>query len=198
MKKRGIKILSAVLVVAMILSFATVALAESPQEEKPKGERNQDRTIITLFVKYAPGSLAEYLSTKQEHTQFHEGRKEAYEAFKKQTKGQLAEILDAFIEGEMTAEEFKSTVTQMRDTLKAYKEQMVSIREAKQSENEALKTQHESIKTQLETALASEVKDEVLIKSLLEQRLALLKQHLAVDYKYAAQVDAAREQYYPA
>jgi Asp-tRNA(Asn)/Glu-tRNA(Gln) amidotransferase B subunit len=197
MRKKGIKILSAILVIVLVMSFATVALAADQEGAEPKGERKPSRSNAALFLKYAPDSLADYLSTKQEHEAFHEGRKTVHETFKSQAKGNVNELIDALIAGEMTVEEFTSAVTEMRDTLKDFKAQMESIREAKKAENEPLKTQRESIQTQMKTALAAEVKDEALIKSLLEQSLELLKQHLAVDYKYAAQVDAARAQYFP-
>jgi len=194
MKKRGVKILTALLVIVMIMSFTTAVLA-ADDEQEAKGNTGTKTTM--LYVEYAPELLSDYLDAKQEHEAFHEGRKAINETFKADREGQLQSILDAFVAGEMSGDEAMNAIIEMRDNAKALKEEAAAIREAKQAENEPLKTQRDSLRDQIKAALQADEVDAELMHSLLEQSLELLKDHLAVDYKYAAQMDAARAKYFP-
>lgn len=203
MKNRGIKILTAVLVVIMLLSMSTAVLAAGTEgTEKTAGEKAQKlreagQKIETLFTHYAPDLLDDYLSVKQEHAAFHQYRKAQHQSFKEQTRGSLNSIIDAFVAGEMSGEEAKATIIEIRDNLKGYRDELSVIRDAKLAEKEGLKVQRESLRLQIQTALKADEVDEALMYSLMEQTLAQFRAHLEMDYKYAAQVDAVKAEYFP-
>ena len=194
MKKRGIKILSAALVIILIMSMATAVLAEDDGEGQQDG---QNRTQTLLFTKYAPELLDDYLAAKEEHANFHADRKAEHEALKEQIRAELTSIIDALIDGEMTGEQAKRAIIFIRDSLAGMRDEIAPIRDAKQAENDPIKAERESLRARIKAAIEAETVDEDLVASLLEQGLSLLKQHLAIDCKYAAQVDAAKSKYFP-
>lgn len=202
MKKRGIKILSAVLVAVTILTMTTAVLAEGTEGERTAGDRVQDlkdagQKLEMLFTQYAPDLLDDYISVKQEHTDFHLDRKAEHESFKEQIRGNLNAIIDAFVAGEISGEEAKAAIIEMRDNLTAYRDELSLIKDAKLAEREGLKAQRESLRLQIQGALAAEEVDTALMYSLMEQSLNLFKDHLALDYKYAAQIDELKAEYFP-
>ena len=203
MKNRGIKILSAVLIVVMILTMTTAVLAEGTEGEKrTAGERAQKlrdagQKFEMLFTQYAPDLLDDYLLVKQEHIDFHKERKAEHESFKAQIKGDLNLIIDAFVAGDISGEDAKAAIIETRDNLKAYRDALSAIKDAKQSEREGLKTQRESLRQQIQTALAADEVDTALMYSLMEQSLNLYQDHLALDYKYAAQIDTLKAEHFP-
>ena len=195
MKKRSVRILTAVLVVVMIMSVTTAALAAG-QEEPQGSQQSKGEALERLFVRYAPGSLAEFLSVRQEHQEFHEARKLVHEELKTNARLKFSEIIDAYLAGELSAEDAMNALLSQKDDSAQFREELKELMEAKKEENEAIKTQSESIRLQIGQALKADEPDAGQIKALLEQTLALLKQHLSVDYKYAAMEDALIAQYY--
>lgn len=197
MKNRGIKILTAVLVVIMLLSMTTAVLAAGTEGEKAQTLREKGQKLEVLFAEYAPDLLDDYLSLKQEHEAFHQGRKTQHERFKKQTRGGLNTIIDAFVAGEISGEDAIAAIIETRDSLKAYRDELLAIKDAKKAEKDALKTQRESLRLQIQAALKADEVNEALMYSLMEQTLTQLRIHLEMDYKYADQVDAIKAQYFP-
>lgn len=191
MKKRGLKILSAVLVLVMILSISTAALAAGNKGRSTNGAQNKGRALEALYVKYAPDLLDDYLAVKQEHETFHEERREENNGLRVRLREQYSSVIDAFLSDEITAEQAKEQLLACRNNICAFNDEVTAILEEKKTQLEALKIQRESLRLQIQEALRAETPDEALIHSLLEQTLVIFKQHLALDYEYAAKIDVA-------
>lgn len=127
MKKHGTKMLSALLIVVLMLSMSTAVLAAGPNYEQQNTKQDKGAALTLLFAMYAPESLSEYLSTQQEHEQFHAGRKDAHDELKQDAGVQFTDIIDAYKNGEMSAEDAINAIIERKDNLEDFKEELSKI-----------------------------------------------------------------------
>jgi len=197
MKKTGKVLVILALVLVLLAGMAVTAFA-APGDEKDEKKQGDGKSLARLFLLYDPDSLDDYLAFREEHKAFHEGRQAQREQAKQDIRDGLNAIIDAVLAGEMTVDEARDAIEAARANMDAARGELSAIGEAKKAENESIRSQIESARAQIKTELEAETVDEAQVASLLGQIMALHDQHLAADYKYAAQFDAVIAQYLPA
>jgi polyhydroxyalkanoate synthesis regulator phasin len=178
---------------------------ENPENERPENERPEGpRSIEALYTAYYPEGLATHTALVAEHEAFHTGRaalREAAlaerEALKTEMRARFQSVHEDFDSGVITQEDARELITALREEIEIKKgeieilrSQLETIIAEKQAANEQLATQREAIKAGIISALQSDPVDEGTVAAGLASSLDLLRQHIDLDYYYAAQIDA--------
>jgi chromosome segregation ATPase len=191
--KKTIKTLMTSAIAIALLFSATIAFAEESTNETTR--QDYDKALTRLFYKYDSDNLDAYQAVKDEHKAFHESRTNDRSDIKEHTQSKIEEVKEALANEEITKDEAREAISEIRETVSTYREEAKSIIEAKKETNEQIKEQMLEVKEQIKNALAEDEVDESLIKSLLQQTLDLLNQHLELDKSTAQQIDELKAAY---
>jgi Spy/CpxP family protein refolding chaperone len=100
------------------------------------------------------------------------------------------EIVDALISGEMDREAARAAIEDLRGAGAETRESLKAIFDEKREALEADKTINDALRDTLRALLTAEMVDEAAVQNALDEVIAQLQSHIALDEKYAAMADA--------
>ncbi|MBN2796784.1 MAG: hypothetical protein JXR88_15340 [Clostridia bacterium] len=181
------KLLSMVLVLAMVLSMTTLVFAEegniNPIQPKDREERTVQRgeRVISLFENYYPEMLDAMITLQANHQSFHETVQAEKEAVKAGFKEEFMTLRESVKNQEMTREEFQAMMEGFKSEREATKAELEPIFEEKKAEAEAIRSSIQDVFVSIKASLDAGNED---ILPLLDDLYDLLASHLEMDYYY--------------
>ncbi|MDK2868566.1 MAG: hypothetical protein PWP51_1422 [Clostridiales bacterium] len=156
---------------------------------KSDGER-RTQVLTEAFETYYPEALDTYTALEAEHKAFHESRDALRETAMAAEKQAYQEIVDALLSGEMDREAARAAIEDLRGAGAETRESLKAIFDEKREALEADKTINDALRDTLRALLTAETVDEAAVQNALDEVIAQLQSHIALDEKYAAMADA--------
>jgi len=195
------KMVTLVLVIAMMLSLSAMVFAEDETGNEDQGVKTERirvakeervklskeeriEKLLSLFLDYNPGQYDEMIAAMAEHEAFHTDAKAYFEALREAFKVEKEALKASLENGDISQEDFDAIVAEKREAHAINKEERQVLKAEKQAAVAAIKEEKMIVTSALRQALKAEVVDEVAVQVYLSQLVDLLNQHIEVDQYY--------------
>jgi len=198
------KLLSALLVFAVLFTGSNASALSGKDREQNKQDREAKRVeskekrdkrnekLSIMFNKFNPNGSSEFDANAAEHTAFHDQRKATKDSYRSSQREQFDKLKASLENGEITQEQYNERKEALKAAIESYRKEAKAIIENKKVELKSVRDQSKAIREEFKTMRESGSIDETRMAELLDTVNELAAQHLEIDYKYAALIDALR------